>query len=267
MTRPHCHASLPQLYWLGCKAVMNNEESLSAETVIIGETALVAVGLLATYRADFPPTVPLNYLFPAHILYCLLLFLRRRPDATVGRRLLVGWLLVFGDWLVLNRLGETWPVPHLVFAGFFLGLDLLPEGVPAAQLSGHLLRGTLYLGEALYKAFVLVDSVQTVFQTWYDDGHGLSLALVIAVVRLITPALVYATDQLVWAPADKTEYLGPYLRTVPFAAAALLWLLSKQQTEVRDKQFSLVHLVVCTMLLAWYGYEAVLFAREEEKQE
>lgn len=246
---------------------MNNDQSLSAEAVILGETVLVGMGLLATFRSDFPPKIPLDYLFPAHILYCLLTFLKRRPDATVGRRLLVGWLLVFGDWLVLSRLGETWPWPHLIFAGFFIGLDLLPEGMPAAQLSGHLLRGVVYQGEALYKAFVLVDSVQTVFQGWYDNGNGLGLALVIAVVRLSTPAVVYAVDQIVWAPGDKSAYLGPYLRTAPLAAAALLWLLYSLQTEIREKELSLVHLVVCAVFLLWYGYEAVLFGREEDEKQ
>ena len=242
---------------------MDNEESLSAETVVVGETVLIGALLAGSYAAEFPPSVRMEVLFPAHILYCLLTYMQRRPEAAVGRRLLLTWLLIFSDWVILGKTHEVWPWPHIIFLGLFIALDILPSSTPSNQLSNHVLRGLLYQFEALYKAITLVDTVNSAYQLWYETGDGLAYTLLVGVIRLITPAVVYTLDQVIWMQRDQSAYLGPYLRTAPIATAGLMYFLHCVARD--EKSLTMVQMVVCGLMLLWYGYEAIRFSRTENK--
>ena len=51
---------------------MNSPLSFSAKEVIIGEMALLSLALATGFLSKIPPLLPLEVLFPAHVLYYLL---------------------------------------------------------------------------------------------------------------------------------------------------------------------------------------------------
>ena len=251
---------------------MSDDQSLSAEAVIMGESVLIGLTLAASCYNDFPPAVSVEFLFPAHVCFYLLTYSYKNPQAYFGQKLLSTWLLVFGDLLLSllllgGSLPSSWLVFQAVFFAFFAVFHFLPPHKLREEVEGHLFRGALFQLEAVYKAVVLIDSISAAMRL--PGSYRAALAILVGMCRLSVPALVYSLQKTPLVSARSFTPFISYLRTSPLISLAFLSLLHYSPVPLSpDKPlFSPAHLAACLCFLAWYGFEAAYYLEKEAHKE
>lgn len=247
----------------------------SSELVVSCEGLLAALGLIAFEYWGEGTRLPLEVLFPGHILYYLLTFSFSSPGANHIRKFLSVFGLVFGDMLVTavllhHALPSSFSMLCLQFIVIFTVVHLLEQVEVTKLLSVHGYRGLLFILEGVLKSTALVSTLQEVLVTY----NGLRLetafaAVAIGTLRLLLPPCVYCIDQYLCSTQRltkvKSDDMIRYLRLAPLICVIGITVLAKtlpRLPEMQEVGYTSAHLVLNLAFVAWFAWDAVGFGRK-----
>lgn len=249
----------------------------SSELIVTCEGAVTVLALLAFQHWFQGSSLPLEVLFPPHILYYLLTFSFSCPGSNAIRKFLCVWGLVFGDTLVTalvlqHALPTSFPMLCLQFLAVFTVVHFLDPTEVAKLLAVHHYRGFLFLLEGLLKSTLLVSTLQEVLVTYQEVRVEAVLgALVLGSLRLLLPPCVYCVDQYLF-PTQRigmvsSEDMVRYLRLAPLLcliSTAVLLKTLPRLPELQEVGYTPAHLLLNLAFLAWFGWDAVHFGRKPQ---
>lgn len=249
----------------------------SSELTVSCEGAVTVLALLAFRHWFQGSALPLEVLFPAHILYYLLTFSFSCPGSNVIRKFCCVLGLVFGDTLVTavvlqHALPTSFPMLSLQFLAVFTVVHLLDPTEVAKLLAVHHFRGFLFLLEGLLKSTMLVSTLQEVVVIYQEVRVETVMgAVAMGSLRLLLPPCVYCVDQYLFQTQRvgmvSSDDMVRYLRLAPLlcliATAALVATLPRLP-ELQEVGYTPAHLLLNLFFLAWFGWNAVNFGRKPQ---
>lgn len=247
----------------------------SSELVVTCEGLFAALGLVAFQHWGQGTHLPLEVLFPAHVLYYLLTFSFACPGANHIRKFLTVFGLVFGDMLVTatllhHALPSSFSMLCLQFIVVFTVVHLLEQAEVAKMLSVHAYRGLLFILEGVLKSTVLVTTLQDVLVSYHDfRAEAVVTAVTIGSLRLLLPPGIYCIDQYLCSTQRLTkvnaEDMLRYLRLAPLLCLIGITVLAKtlpRLPEMQEVGYTAAHLLLNLAFVAWFAWDAVGFGRK-----
>lgn len=246
----------------------------SSELVVSCEGIATVLALLAFHHWFQGSPLPLELLFPAHILYYLLTFSFSCPGANHIRKFLCVLGLVFGDMLctavlLQHALPSSFSMLCLQFIAVFTIMQLLEQTEVAKLLSVHYYRGLLFIVEGVLKSTMLVSTIQDVLVLHMDIRiENVLTAVAIGSLRLLLPLCIYCFDQYLWNTQRLTNVSSDdvirYLRLSPLLcliSTAVLVKTLPQLPELQEVGYSSAHLLLNIAFVCWFGWNAVNYGR------
>lgn len=214
--------------------------------------------------------VPLEAVFPLHVLYQVWTHRGRFPGQWWLRELVESWLYVFVEFMLVRGLvGVELPSSWVWLQAIYVALALMPigKGVERGEI-----RGLVFIGEGIYKSCLLVDSVKVVILAakGFNQPSALLSALVGLALLLTAPILDMLEQALKQTRVDSDRLLR-YMRTAPAIVGVLIgvlyWDWPKDLVAAQEQGFTRAHLLGSIGFVAWYGYHAVDYVVWEREQQ
>ena len=250
----------------------------SSELIVACEAIAASVALFAFHHWGQGTRLPMEVLFPAHIVYYLLTFSFRCPGANHLRKFLCVFGLVFGDMLltaaVLHRaLPSSFSMLGIQFIVVFTVVHLLEQTEVTKLLANHSYRGLLFILEGVLKSTLLASTLQDVLVTYQGlKAEAVLAAVALGSLRLLVPPCVYCLDQYLNSVQRfvvvSTEDMLRHLRLAPVFCLAGVTVLAKtlpNLPELQEVGYTLAHLVLNVAFLAWFSWDAVSFGRKPSR--
>lgn len=247
---------------------LDNMEAKEAGNLIIPlEVFAGLIGVVLCYQIQ-GTSIPLELLFPLHILYHVWTHNKRHAGANLLPGRLIPWIYVFGEVWLVRQLGNVGlPCSWFWLQAMYLGLVLLPIGNPIEYTE---LRGIAFIGEGIYKSSLLVNSMLSVFITAKGfGGEGVLSAVVLGAVVLLTVPVIDALEQVVRSGRVDTERLGQYLRITPVIITLLIglmyWEWPTDLVLTQERQFTFTQMLTCLLFVLWYGHHSIDYLQWESQ--
>ena len=249
----------------------------SSELIVFCEGIVTVLALCAFHYWGQGTALPVEVLFPTHILYYLLTFSFSCPGANHIRKCVCVFGLVFGDMLVTavllhQALPNSFSMLCLQFIVVFALIQLLEQTEITRLLAVHSYRGFLFIFEGMLKSTMLVSTLQDVLVTYPAiRPETVVAAVVLGSLRLLVPPSLYCIDQYLCSEQRLTQISSDdmlrYLRLSPLICLIGTAVFAKTLPDLPERQevgHTPAHLLLNVAFVVWFGWNAVSFGRKPQ---
>lgn len=249
----------------------------STELVVGCEAVAAGLALLAFYMCGQGAKLPVEVLFPGHILYYLLTFSFACPGANHIRKFVCVFALAFGDMILTallmhQALPASFSVLCLQFICVFTVVHLLEPQEVQKQLGTNYYRGALFSLEGVLKSYMLVSTVKDVIVSYHGiKPETVFVATILGSLRILLAPCVYSADQYFCTAQRKVvvndDMMLRYLRLSPLLALVSLCLLARSLpanlADMQEIGYTPAHLLMNAVFLAWFAWDAIGYGQRQ----